>query len=283
MTPRRVLPSQTPPSDTGSKPPLPTPLSRTPPKTSSVAIMLGVVMATSWLQLAKDDVAQSLLLTLVSLAYIRAAPVGAYTAIPHEALPLAAAITIFYDRTFSVARHGRRVLLLVCSLIAIHYRCGPSCLWRGHTFTLLACLGAHADASLRKNMLMFAVLVWWLAVGSTVTTVSVHGTLAPVVLASTQFFRRPAALKHALRNVRQAHGPAYVCVLARSFVVQPTLLGAIAAASSLYAATIVRPDNKWAQPYLPCALTLGDSSSRKRMHGLLMMVSVVASAVRTLL
>lgn len=156
-----------------------------------------------------------------------------------------------------------------------YHGCAPLISVAPTTFTIAFCLAAVcADASLRKNVTMFAVLIWWLSIGES-------SYVTPLVLASTQFLRRPTVLKHALRNVRAAHGPAYVLTLAQAFAAQPTLLSAIAASSSLCAATFVRPDNVWEACVLPRRLTLGNCFAlRKRVHALLMITSTAAATAR---
>jgi hypothetical protein len=239
---------------------------------SQQTFMLGIVMVVAWLSEIKGvDTVQAVISSLVSLAYIFAAPVGLRSWIKPEVLPLAMAITVFYDRNFRIKTHGARVLMAaLLAMFAMNLR-GPA---SSTPVTFALCLAAARDASLRKNMTMFAVLVWWLTIGD-------GSTSTPVMLASTQFLRRPAALKIALRQIRAAHGPAYVLALAQAYAAQPTFVGAIAASSSLLAATIFRPDNAWEDQLLPRALTVGKCfASRKRVHALLMITSTVAATVR---
>ena len=235
------------------------------------SIMLGIVVVVAWLSEIKGaDAVQALISSFVSLAYIFASPAGLHTEIKPEVLPLAMAITVFYDRTFSIKTHGTRVLMSVVAAVAMHLYGSAS----SAPATFVFCLAATRDDSLRKNMTMLAVLVWWFTIGD-------GGTFTPLMLASTQFIRRPAALKHALRQIRAAHGPAYVLTLAQAYAAQPTLLSAVAASSSLFAATMCRPDNTWEGHFLLRTLTVGHSfSSRKRVHALLMITSTVAATVR---
>ena len=232
--------------------------------------MLSIVVGVAWLSEIKGaDTDQVVISSLVSLAYIFAAPAGLRSEIKSEVLPLAMAITVFYDRNFLIKTHGARVLMAVLASVTMHLH-GPA---SSAPVTFTFCLAAVCDASLRKNMTMFAVLVWWLAIGD-------GGTLTPLTLASTQFLRRPAALKIALRQIRAAHGPAYVLTLAQAYAAQPTFVGAIAASSSLFAATIFRPDNAWEGQLLPRILTVGKCfASRKRVHAQLMITSFVAATV----
>lgn len=233
--------------------------------------MLGIVVVVAWLSEIKGvDTVQVVISSLASLAYIFAAPVGLRSEIKPEVLPLAMAITIFYDRNFLIKTHGTRVLMAVIALVTMHLH-GPA---SSAPVTFAFCIGAVCDASMRKNLTMFSVLVFWLTIGD-------GGTLTPLTLASTQFLRRPAALKIALRQIRAAHGPAYVLTLAQAYAAQPSFVGAIAALSSMIAATIFRPDNAWEGQLLPRILTVGKCfASRKRVHAQLMIMSFVAATVR---
>lgn len=166
----------------------------------TASIMLRIVVVVAWLSEIKVvDTVQVVISSLTSLAYIFAAPVGLRSKIKPEVLPLAMAITVFYDKNFLIKTHGTRVLMAVIALITMHLH-GPA---SSAPVTFAFCIGAVCDASLRKNMTMFAVLVFWLTIALT--------------LASTQFLRRPAALKIALPQIRAAHGPVYVLTLAQAY------------------------------------------------------------------